>query len=123
MTNIMVRPEDAFNMGALVGVAEVPIVPLGGVTGNVPTRKNKRCVYGIVLTDLSGVANWVELRVYRVGPPVVLEVSVRIPLVMNDTLPLVNPMNSPIFSIEAGKSFRAIAGVASVQVACMTYDL
>lgn len=122
MTNIMVRPEDAFPMDQLVGVAEVNIFPPNtGVTGQVPTRKNKRCVYTIVLSDLSGVANWIEIRVYSAA--LALERIWRIPLVLNDTLPMINRMDTPILEVPAGKFLRAIAGVASVRVHMMSYDI
>jgi hypothetical protein len=118
----MVRPEDAFPMDQLVGAGEVNIFPPNtGVTGQVPTRKNKRCVYTIVLSDLSGVANWIEIRVYSALG--VLERVWRIPLVMNDTLPMINQMNDPVLEVPAGKILRAIAGFASVRVHMMCYDL
>lgn len=123
MTNIMVRPEDAYPMDQLVGVGEVNIFPPNtGVTGQVPTRKNKRCVYTIVLSDLSGVANWIEIRIYN-SDGVTLERIWRIPLVLNDTLPMINPMDTPILEVPAGKFLRAIAGVASVRVHMMAFDL
>lgn len=122
MTNITIRPEDAFPMDQLVGIAEVNIFPPGtAVTGVVPTRKNKRCVYAIVLSDLSGVANWIEIRIYSALG--VLERVWRIPLVINDTLPMINQMNDPLLEVPAGKILRAIASVASVRIHCMAYDL
>jgi hypothetical protein len=122
MTNLNIRPEDAFPMDQLVGVAEVNIFPPNtGVTGAVPTRKNKRCVYTIIVSDLSGVANWIEIRVYSALG--VLERVWRIPLVINDTLPMLNQMNHPLLEVPAGKILRAIAGVASVRVHMMAYDI
>ena len=122
MTNIMVRPEDAFPMDQVVGAGEVNIFPPNtAVTGVVPTRKNKRCVYTIVISDTSGVANWIEIRVY--SALAALERVWRIPLVINDTLPMINQMNDPILEVPAGKILRAIAGFASVTVHIMAYDI
>jgi len=123
MTNIMVRPEDAFPMDADIGVVEGNVFPpQGAITGQVPTRKNKRCIYTLIVSDLSGGANWIEIRVYNVDG-VTLERTWRIPLVMNDTLPLINEMDSPILTIPAGKILRAIANVATVRLHAMAYDL
>ena len=122
MTNIMVRPEDAFPMDQVVGAGLVNIFPPNtAVTGVVPTRKNKRCVYTIVISDTSGVANWIEIRVYSALG--VLERAWRIPLVINDTLPMINQMNDPILEVPAGKILRAIAGFASVSVHMMAFDV
>jgi hypothetical protein len=128
MTNISVRPEDGFPMDVLVGVGEVPITPPLQVppTGLIPVRKNKRCIYEITLSDLSGMANWIEFRIYSNPPapaPPVLEGTVRIPLIMNDTVIAASKMCSPLMSIPANKFFRAIANAASVQVHMMAYDL
>ena len=122
MTNIAPRPEDSFPMDVLVGTDEVVVAPPGGTTGQVPTRKNKRCIYVIVVSDTSGGANWIEIRVYA-SDGTTLERTWRIPLVMNDTLPLINPMDSPILSVRAGKILKAIASAASVPLHMQAYDV
>lgn len=123
MTNIMVRPEDAFPMDSDVGIAEVNIFPPQGlITGVVPTRKNKRCIYTLIVSDLSGGANWIEIRVYN-ADGITLERTWRIPLIMNDTIPMINEMNHPLLTVPAGKILRAIAGVATVRLHAMAYDL
>ena len=112
----MPRPEDAFPIDELVGVAEATLF-------TVPTRKFERAVYVLILSDVSGGANEITLRIYNAATPPVLVTSIMIPLIMNDTLPLVNPMDSPILKIRAGWQLRAIATVASVQLHSMCYDL
>jgi hypothetical protein len=108
------RPEDAFPIDALVGTGEVTLF-------TVPTRKYERAIYVLILSDVSGGANKITLRLYNTVPTLVT--SIRIPLVINDTLPLVNPMDSPILKVRAGWSLRARAALASIQVHGMCYDL
>ena len=114
MTNITPRPEDSFPIDALVGITEVTLF-------TVPTRKFERAIYVLVLSDVSGGANEITLRLYDTTPTLVT--SIRIPLIMNDSLPLVNPMDSPVLKVRAGWQLRAIATLASVQVHMMCHDL
>lgn len=109
------RPEDAYSISKLIGVAEVDL-------GQVPTRKTMRNIYVAVFSDVSETANVLRLRWYS-SDGTTLEKEIQIPLVMNDTLPMLQPMNSPIYKVRAGKYLKAIADVASVQLHLMYYDI
>jgi len=109
------KPEDAFPLDYLLTT---------GVAVNlftVPTRKHERCIYVLMLSDTSGVANEAQLLLYDDVPALIT--TIRIPLIMNDTLPLVTPMDSPVLKVRAGWSLRGSCTVNNVQAHLMVYDL
>lgn len=115
MTN-EIKPEDAFPLDYLLTDAEANLF-------TVPDRKNERCIYVLMLSDTSGVANEAQLLLYNAATPPVLVTTIRIPLVMNDTLPLISQMNSPVLKVRAGWSLRGSCTVNNTQVHMMCYDL
>lgn len=108
------KPEDAFPLDYLLTVAEANLF-------TVPTRKHERCIYVLMLSDTSGVANEAQLLIYDATPALVD--TIRIPLIMNDSIPLVNPMSSPVLKIRAGYSLRGSCSVNNVQAHFMCFDL
>ena len=110
------KPEDAFPLDFLLTVAEVNLF-------TVPDRKHERCIYVLMLSDTSGVANEAQLLLYNAATPPVLVTTIRIPLIMNDTIPLILPMNSPVLKVRAGWSLRGSCTVNNVQAHLMVYDL
>ena len=108
------KPEDTFPLDYLLTVAEANLF-------TVPVRKYERCVYVLMLSDTSGVANEAQLLVYDATPALVT--TIRIPLIMNDSLPLVNPMDSPVLKVRAGWSLRGSCTVNNVQAHLMCFDL
>jgi len=108
------KPEDAFPLDYLLTVAEANLF-------TVPTRKHERCIYVLMLSDTSGVANEAQLLLYDAVPALIT--TIRIPLIMNDTLPLILPMDSPVLKIRAGWSLRGSATVNNIQAHLMCYDL
>ena len=74
-----------------------------------------------MLSDTSGVANEAQLLLYDAVPALIT--TIRIPLIMNDTLPLIMPMDSPVLKIRAGWSLRGSATVNNIQAHLMCYDL
>lgn len=113
MTN-EIKPEDAFPLDYLLTTVEANLF-------TVPTRKNERCIYVLMLSDTSGVANEAQLLLYDATPALVT--TIRIPLIMNDTLPLISQMNSPVLKIRAGWSLRGSCSVNNTQLHMMVYDL
>lgn len=110
------KPEDAFPLDYLLTTVEANLF-------TVPTRKHERCIYVLMLSDTSGGANEAQLLLYDDSDPADLITTIRIPLIMNDTLPLVNPMNSPVLKIRAGWSLKGMCDVNNVQAHLMVYDL
>ena len=108
------KPEDTYPLGFQITTVEANLF-------TVPDRKHERCVYVLVLSDTSGVANEAELRIYDTAPALVT--TMRIPLVLNDTLPLINSTDSPVLKVPAGYSLRGICDVNNVEVYMMVYDL
>ena len=108
------KPEDAFPLDYLLTNVEVNLF-------TVPTRKHERCIYVLMLGDTSGVANEAQLLLYDDTPALVD--TIRIPLIMNDTIPLISDMGSPVLKIRAGWSLRGSCTVNNVQAHLMVYDL
>ncbi len=110
------KSEDAFPLDYLLTDVEANLF-------TVPTRKHERCIYVLTLSDTSGGANEAQLMLYDDSDPVVLITTILIPLIMNDTLPLINTMDSPVLKVRAGWSLRGSCTVDSVQAHLMAYDL
>lgn len=110
------KPEDAFPLDYLLTDTEANLF-------TVPTRKHERCIYVLMLSDTSGGANEAQLLLYDDSDPAVLITTIRIPLVLNDTLPLVNPMDSPVLKIRAGWTLKGSCTVNNVQAHLMCFDL
>lgn len=108
------KPEDAFPLDYLLTDTEANLF-------TVPDRKHERCIYVLMLSDTSGAVNEAQLLLYDDTPALIT--TIRIPLVMNDTLPLINTMNSPVLKVRAGWSLRGSCTVNNVQAHLMVYDL
>ena len=108
------KPEDAFPLDYLLTNVEANLF-------TVPTRKHERCIYVLMLGDTSGVANEAQLLLYDDTPALVS--TIRIPLIMNDVLPLINPMDSPVLKVRAGWSLRGMCTVNNVHAHLMCFDL
>lgn len=108
------KPEDAFPLDYLLTTVEANLF-------TVPTRKYERCIYVLMLSDTSGGANEAQLLLYDDTPALIT--TIRIPLIMNDVLPLINPMNSPVLKVRAGWSLRGMCDANNVHAHMMAYDL
>ena len=108
------KPEDAFPLDYLLTTVEANLF-------TVPTRKHERCIYVLILGDTSGGANEAQLLLYDATPALVT--TIRIPLIMNDVLPLVNPMDSPVLKVRAGWSLRGMCTANNVHAHMMVFDL
>jgi len=115
----MVKPEDTFEMSALVGTEEVELMPPGAASGEVPSDRVARKVYGYFLNEQSGSANTLTLRIYN-GEDVEREIS--IVLGANQTLSE-RDINSPWLTIPSGRTIKAVASSASVMVVLQCYDV
>lgn len=108
-----IKAEDTYPLDYLLTTVEANLF-------TVPDRKHERCIYILVLGDTSGVANEAQLRIYDATPALVD--TIRIPLIMNDVLPMVNSTSSPILKIRSGWSLRGICNVNNVSMHAMCYD-
>lgn len=108
------KPEDAFPLDYLLTTVEANLF-------TVPTRKHERCIYVLVLGDTSGGANEAQLLLYDDTPALIT--TIRIPLIMNDVLPMINPMDSPVLKVRAGWSLRGMCTANNVQAHLMCFDL
>jgi len=115
----MVKPEDTFEMSALVGTEEVELMPPGAASGEVPSDRVARKVYGYFFNEQSGSANTLTLRIYN-GTTVEREIT--IVLGANQTLSERN-INSPWLTIPSGRTIKAQASAASVMVVLQCYDV
>jgi len=115
----MVKPEDTFEMSALVGTEEVELKPPGAESGEVPSDRVARKVYGYFFNEQSGSANTLTLRIYN-GTTVEREIT--IVLGANQTLSE-RDINSPWLTIPSGRTIKAVASAASVMVVLQCYDV
>lgn len=110
---MIVRPEDAFTIARLVGTTEIDL-------GKVPERKFQRKIYSIILNEHSGTVNTLTFRLYKENV-LVEEYPIRIPAYA--TIGFLQDMNSPILSIPAGLTLKAVAAVPSIMLILSVYDL
>lgn len=110
-----IKPEDCFNIEALVGTTEVGL-------GQVPVTKFERKIYSIVLSDVSGSTNTLTLRQYA-SDGTTLQKSWQLRVGANETIQLVSSEELPIISIPAGSFIKAVATAASIQLLISAYDL
>ena len=115
----MVKPEDTFEMSALVGTEEVELKPQGAENGIVPNDRVARKVYGYFLNEQSGSANTLTLKIYN-GEDVEREISIA--LEANQTLSE-RDINSPWLTIPSGRTIKAVATAASVMVVLQCFDV
>ena len=115
----MVKPEDTFEMSALVGTDEVELKPPGAESGEVPSDRVARKAYGYFLNEQSGSANTLTLRIYH-GEDVEREISIA--LEANQTLSE-RDINSPWLTIPSGRTIKAVATGASVMVVLQCFDI
>ena len=115
----MVKPEDTFEMSALVGTDEVELKPPGAESGEVPSDRVARKAYGYFFNEQSGSANTLTLRIYH-GEDVEREISIA--LEANQTLSE-RDINSPWLTIPAGRTIKAVATGASVMVVLQCFDV
>ena len=115
----MVKPEDTFEMSALVGTEEVELKPPGAASGEVPGDRAARKVYGYFLNEQSGTANTLTLKIYK-GEDVEREISIA--LEASKTLSE-RDINSPWLTIPAGRTIKAVATNASVMVVLQCFDV
>ena len=115
----MVKPEDTFEMVALVGTDEIELTPPGATSGIVPADKVARKIFGYFFNEQSGATNTLTLRVYK-GEDV--EREIRITLGAYDTIGE-RKFPDPWLTIPSGRTVKAVASSASVQVILQCYDV
>jgi len=115
----MVKPEDTFEMVALVGTDEIELTPPGATSGVVPADKVARKIFGYFFNEQSGATNTLTLRIYK-GDVVEREIS--IVLGANATLSE-RRFPDPWLTIPPGRTLKAVASAASVQVILQCYDI
>jgi len=115
----MVKPEDTFEMSALVGTEEVELKPQGAENGIVPNDRVARKVFGYFLNEQSGSANTLTLKIYN-GEEVEREIS--IVLGASETKSE-RDINSPWLTIPSGRTIKAVATGASVMVVLQCFDV
>jgi hypothetical protein len=106
-----------FNIIATVGTDEVGLAPYPNGSPTVPNGKT-RIIYSIVLSDTSGSANTITLEIYK-GKS--METSLDINLIGSETLTIANS-GKPIIVIPSGRTFKAVASAASVEVLMVGED-
>jgi len=107
-----VKPEDCYNLELLVGVTEEEV-------GSVPSEVYEMKIYGIVMNEQSGATNKLTLRQYT---DTTKEKEWTFKLGAYDTIDLLNEKESPILNIPAGRTIKAIATAASIQLILSCYD-
>jgi len=112
---MMVKAEDCFVITATVGTSESEIF-------QVSSRKLARVVYGVIASDTSGAANYVELRIYK-SDGTTLYSTTRINVAANDTYDRFTNGDNPVLLIPTGYYLKAIAGGDSVQLHLSCYDI
>jgi hypothetical protein len=110
---VAISPEQTFDLGATVGTSEVTLA-------TVPSDKAEMKVYGILVSELSGSDNTLELRVYK-GTD--LEKSFKVSVPAKATVGILQLVDSPIMGVLSGRRLAAVAGAASVSVLLSAYYL
>jgi len=114
----VVRPEDCFTLplpgtSPLVGTSEVSY-------GTVPTEKNCRVIYGIIINNHYTTAeNTVTIRQYKNAT---LEQEWAFIVSPGGTLSFIRSKETPILVIPAGREIKVVASNASATVLLMCYD-
>jgi hypothetical protein len=110
---VAISPEQTFALAATVGTSEVTLA-------TVPSDKSEMKIYGIVLSELSGSDNTLELRVYN-GTD--LEASFTVSVPAKATVGILQLVDSPLVGVLSGRRLAAVAGAASVSVLVSAYYL
>jgi hypothetical protein len=110
---VAISPDQTFDLTATVGTSEEELAA-------VPAEKSELKVYGIVLSELSGSDNTLELRVYK-GTD--LEKSFKVSVPAKATVGILQLVDSPLVGVLSGRRLVAVAGAASVSVLVSAYYL
>jgi hypothetical protein len=107
-----------FNIIATVGTSEVDLAPYPDGSSTVPTGKTRK-IYVMVLSNTSTGANTLTLRIYKATT---LERSLAVNIASPGVVDFVNRKDSPILLVPSGRTLKAIASAASVDVLMTGYD-
>jgi hypothetical protein len=108
-----------FNIIATVGTTEVELSPYpGGGSGYVPADKRRK-IYSMVLTNTSYDYITLTLRIYK---GTTLEASIPLIIPGSTTLSIAGQKHSPILVVPSGRTLKAVASAASVNVTLAAYD-
>jgi len=108
----MIKPTETSELIALAGTTEVDL-------GTVPTTKVARKIYGYMFNEQSGATNTLTLRVYN-GTTNEKELSITLPAYGTLTN---NDFPGPWLTVPAGRTLKAVASAASIQVVLQYYDV
>jgi len=100
-----------FNIIATVGTSEVDLAPYPNGSSTTPVGKTRK-IYVVILTNTSTGPNTLTLRIYK---DTTLEKSFNITISSPGSLAMTNEKH-PILIIPSGRTFKAIASAASMDV-------
>jgi len=102
---------EPFNIIATVGASEVDLAPYPDGSSTVPTGKTRK-IYIAILTNTSTGSNTLTLRIYK---DTTLEKSFNITIPSPGSLAIIDG-KLPILLIPSGRTLKAIASAASMDV-------
>jgi hypothetical protein len=107
-----------FNIVASVGTAEVDLAPYPGGSSTVPPGKARK-IYAMVLSNTATGANTLTIRIYK---DTALETSININLPSPGMYNVVSRRDAPILVVPPGRTLRAVASAATIEVLMAGYD-
>jgi hypothetical protein len=110
--------EVEFNIIARVGTSETDLAPYPGGSATVPAGKVRK-IYAMILSNTATGGNVLTLRIYK-GDALERDFNINIPSL--GVFSQANPKGSPLLVVPSGRTLKAVASAASVDVALACYD-